>query len=366
MSRVDVIVPCYKYAQFLRECVESIQSQLLTDVRVLIIDDASPDHTPEVAAELAARDKRVEYRRHSVNHGHIATYNEGLEWATADYVLLLSADDLLTPGALHRATRFLDAHPEVGLAYGRHIDFDTGQTLKPVPDSAECDGWVLSYEEFLEASCKLGHTPIEAPAAIVRNRVHREVGGYRPELPHSGDTELWLRLAARAPVGVLDAEQAYRRWHGANMTFRNMTFQRCAQAPIGHLLQQQNAFDLHFRDHGDRIVNRERLQQLVVKAIARGVLVEAHVAFEYGDLSSCQELLDYALNICPELGSKPECSRLRWKRRMGPKVWSALRSIIDCLRFCTNRPKSYAAGWHPYTFGLLGYRKTAPADSHEN
>ena len=47
MSRVDVIVPSYKYAHFLRECVESIQSQSLTDVRVLIIDDASPDHTPE-------------------------------------------------------------------------------------------------------------------------------------------------------------------------------------------------------------------------------------------------------------------------------------------------------------------------------
>ena len=61
MSRVDVIVPCYRYAHFLRECVESILSQPLTDVRVLIIDDASPDHTPEVAAELATRDKRVEY-----------------------------------------------------------------------------------------------------------------------------------------------------------------------------------------------------------------------------------------------------------------------------------------------------------------
>ena len=232
MSRVDVIVPCYKYAHFLRECVESILSQSLTDVRVLIIDDASPDHTPEVAAELAARDKRVEYRRHSVNHGHIATYNEGLEWATADYVLLLSADDLLTPGALHRATRFLDAHPEVGLAYGRHIDFQTGQMLKPVPDSAECDGWVLSYEEFLEASCKLGHTPIQSPAAIVRNQVHREVGGYRPELPHSGDTELWLRLAARAPVGVLDAEQAYRRWHIANMTFRYTPVATCVSSGL--------------------------------------------------------------------------------------------------------------------------------------
>ena len=82
-------------------------------------------------------DVRVEYRRHGSNHGHIATYNEGLDWASADYVLLLSADDLLTPCALRRAVGFLDLHPEVGLAYGRHIDFRTGQTL---PEAATAPG----------------------------------------------------------------------------------------------------------------------------------------------------------------------------------------------------------------------------------
>lgn len=349
MSRVDVIVPCYKYAHFLRECVESIQSQSLTDVRVLIIDDASPDHTPEVAAELAARDKRVEYRRHSVNHGHIATYNEGLEWATADYVLLLSADDLLTPGALHRAARFLDAHPEVGLAYGRHIDFQAGQMLKPVPDSAECDGWVLSYEEFLEASCKLGATPIQSPAAIVRNRVHREVGGYRPELPHSGDTELWLRLAARAPVGVLDAEQAYRRWHGANMVLRYTL--------VGELRQQWTAFEFHFRDHGDRIADRERLQRLAAGTSSWAAFWGASGAFERGDLSSCQELLDFALDINPELRDRPEYTRLRWKRRVGPRVWSALRPI----NYVRNRLRAKSASTvlgEPLSIGGTGDRAT--------
>ena len=41
---------------------------------------------------------------HSVNRGHIATYNEGLKIASGDYVVLLSADDALTPGSLSRAT----------------------------------------------------------------------------------------------------------------------------------------------------------------------------------------------------------------------------------------------------------------------
>ena len=121
MSRVDVIIPCYRYGHFLRGCVESVLSQEGVDVRVLVLDDASPDHTAEVGEALAREDRRVTFRRHAANRGHIATYNEGLAWATGDYTLLLSADDLLTPGALGRAVAVLEAHPEVVLAYGREI-----------------------------------------------------------------------------------------------------------------------------------------------------------------------------------------------------------------------------------------------------
>src|SRR5690348_14683949 len=112
VSTVDVIVPSYRYGRFLRQCVESVLTQSVRNVRVLIIDDASPDNTSEVAAGLASEDGRVEWRRHTANIGHIATYNEGIEWVSARYTLLLSADDYLLPGALERAVNLMDAHPE--------------------------------------------------------------------------------------------------------------------------------------------------------------------------------------------------------------------------------------------------------------
>src|SRR5262245_6959171 len=135
MKRVDVIVPCYNYGRYLNECVRSILSQEGVDVRVLIIDDASPDDSAEVAARLAAADSRVEARRHATNQGHIATYNEGLEWGTADYTLLLAADDMLTPGSLPRSVRPLEAHPEVGFTHGRTV-----KTSDPERDRARPPG----------------------------------------------------------------------------------------------------------------------------------------------------------------------------------------------------------------------------------
>src|SRR5579862_146798 len=118
MSSVDVIVPCYRYGHFLRGCVESVLPQSGVQVRVLIIDDASPDDTAEVAAALARDNPQVSVISHLSNRGHIATYNEGIDWASADYLLLLSADDYLLPGALMRATALMDKYPGVAFAFG--------------------------------------------------------------------------------------------------------------------------------------------------------------------------------------------------------------------------------------------------------
>ena len=129
MSRVDVIVPCYNYGRFLRECVESIISQEGVDVRVLILDDASSDDTEAVCHMLAEQDSRIEFRRHGVNKGHIDTYNEGIEWLSGDYCVLISADDLLPPGSLCIAAKFLDEQPQVVMTYGRCLSFTHSDEL---------------------------------------------------------------------------------------------------------------------------------------------------------------------------------------------------------------------------------------------
>ena len=129
MSRVDVIIPCYNYGEMLAACVTSVLSQEGVDVRVLIVDDASTDVTEEVGTELALRNERVEFWRHPVNIGHIATYNEALAWVTGDYCMILSADDVLTSRSLLRATAVMDAHPEVGFTYGRDISSSCASSI---------------------------------------------------------------------------------------------------------------------------------------------------------------------------------------------------------------------------------------------
>jgi glycosyltransferase involved in cell wall biosynthesis len=58
MSGIDVIIACYNWGRFLHGCVESVLARPGVDVRVLILDDASPDRTPEVAGRRTVEGAR--------------------------------------------------------------------------------------------------------------------------------------------------------------------------------------------------------------------------------------------------------------------------------------------------------------------
>lgn len=318
---VDVIVPCYNYGNVLEACVNSVLSQEGVDVRVLIYDDASKDRTAEVGLRLAG-DTRVTYRRHVVNCGHIATYNEALAMVLADYCMILSADDLLTPGALARATRIMQADPLIGLVYGRDIPFRDAPPVQPLRIGPA--NRVMDYREFLGAACRLGQTGIQSPTAIVRTSLHRRIGNYLPELPHSGDTEIWLRMAAAARVAQLDADQAYRRLHAANMSL--------GYSPLQRLVEQARAFAIHFESQAPLPPDLIALHDVAKRTIAEAAVWSAAHAFERGDDSSCEAYLGFALSTSPAIESWDAYQRLRWKRCVGPSVWRLIAPLADRAR----------------------------------
>lgn len=330
MSRVDVIVPCYRYGRFLRDCVGSVLDQSLADVRILIIDDASPDNTPEVAAALAAEDRRVEVRRHAVNRGHIATYNEGIEWVAADYMLLLSADDFLLPGALERAVTFLDDHPEVGFVYGRWIDYGTGETITIPPAVAGEPAWrIFDGIEFIR--CLIPENHVATPTAVVRTRLQKALGGYREHLPHAGDLEMWLRFAIHARVGALAAWQAAYRRHSQNMS---IDYYRTILPDIE---QRRMAFTGVFATFSGQLPDRLALEAWTNRALADETLRLAHAAFNRKDLDTCRRCLGYAVNLCPAIQSSRLWTRLLWKRRLGTVICSLTAPAIRRLRAHTTR-----------------------------
>ncbi len=216
MTSVDVVIPNYNYARFLREAVESVLSQDVEHLRVLIIDNASTDNSAEIARDLARTDPRVTVRVREKNHGLHASLNEGIAWASAEYFMILCSDDLLMPGALHRATTIMNEHPQVHLVYG-----STLQHYGEGPPATRCvvaDAPVqlFSGTEFVRNICQTGRSPIAGPAAIVRTEAQKRAGLYDASLHHMCDVEMWMRFGLLGTLAKVDADLLIFRSHGAN------------------------------------------------------------------------------------------------------------------------------------------------------
>jgi glycosyltransferase involved in cell wall biosynthesis len=330
MSRVDVIIPCYNYGRYLPACVQSVLGQQGVDVRVLIIDDASPDGSSQIAEQLGRQDERISVRLHAVNRGHIATYNEGLDWVAGNYALLLSADDLLVPGALWRAATVLDAHPDVGLTYGRQITFASEEPPEaPFAEARPANWRVVAGAEFIAECCQSGSNPVTTPTAVVRTKLWKQLGGYRKDLPHTADMELWLRFAAHAAVAIIDADQAMKRVHAANMQHAYL------KTGLGDLPHRLAAFEALFSGCDNRF--REALRFQARAALAEEALWAASSAFDRGDLACSERCLAYAERLSPRLCGEPMWARLQWKRCLGPWLWGVVRPLVQRLRRSSRR-----------------------------
>lgn len=329
MSSVDVIVPCYRYGHFLRECVGSVLSQTGPHIRVLIIDDASPDNSATVAEELARFDSRVLFVRHSKNKGHIATYNEGIEWVSADYLLLLSADDYLLPGALDRAVTFLDAHPNVGFVFGSALEIsETGPTTEVIPVTyvlKTSEDVILSGPEFLEVShCR---NIVPTPTVVVRTTIQQRAGGYRQELPHTGDMEMWWRLAAYASVGILSSIQAVYRRHAANMSHTYIGHNRLLD-----LQQRKAALDCFMDTCGSLLHDATKTRRRMARSLGYDAISCASTAFNDGQIGLCDQLSKFALEVSQECKHSLPWIKLACKCQLGLERWRTVQPFITLMR----------------------------------
>ncbi|MDK8087059.1 glycosyltransferase family 2 protein [Lactobacillus paragasseri] len=93
-EKVSVIIPVYNDEKYLKQCVESVLTQTYTNLEIILVDDGSTDHTPEICEKY--REKYDQIRvLHKKNGGVGSSRNAGLALATGEYVLFVDHDDWL-------------------------------------------------------------------------------------------------------------------------------------------------------------------------------------------------------------------------------------------------------------------------------
>jgi hypothetical protein len=324
---VTVVVPCYNYGHYLPALVAGLQAQTGVTLDIIIVDDASPDGSGLVAETLATTRPGVQVIRHTKNAGHIQTYNDGLERAGGKYVVLLSADDYLPPGALGRAVALMEAKPDVGLVYGFSQSFsgDVPSVHGDVRNWSVWDGL-----DWLRTSSRRGRCFIASPEVVMRTQALRETSGYDTRLPHSADFALWMQTSLHWQIGRVNGPpQALYRVHDSNMhltTYAGM---------LTDLRERRRTFGILFTEHAANRPEVAMLEVLAMRAMAKQSARLALAGHRDGiPASEIQSYLDFAEETWPQISRSPVWTAckfgpiaghqvpLRSGRRLGAKAWN--------------------------------------------
>ena len=213
---VTFVVPCYNYGHFLAECVNSILSQDYAHFEVLIMDNCSPDSTPEVARSF--EDSRVRHIRNESNLGHVRNYNKGLELAQGKYVWVLCADDVLgNQTVLSRFVDVMEQNEKLAFVFcrARELRTETETSLVKWADCGEQDFQSLDSTFFLRL---IDSCCIVMSSAMVRKASLDQVGLFPVDLPYSDDWYIWGRLAMQFGVAYFAEPMILCRYHEASLT----------------------------------------------------------------------------------------------------------------------------------------------------
>jgi O-antigen/teichoic acid export membrane protein/glycosyltransferase involved in cell wall biosynthesis len=102
MPRVSLLVPAFNSEETILRALDCAQLQTLTDIEIIVIDDASTDRTAELVLDRRRYDARIRLCRRPTNGGPAAARNMGLAVATGEWIALLDADDTMAPDRLAR------------------------------------------------------------------------------------------------------------------------------------------------------------------------------------------------------------------------------------------------------------------------
>lgn len=117
--RISMGMPVYNGEDYIKDALDSLLAQTLTDFELIISDNASTDGTEAICREYAAKDSRIRYYRNVENLGAAENYNIVLRLARAKYFKWVAHDDIWMPEFLEQASRVLDQDPSVALCYSR-------------------------------------------------------------------------------------------------------------------------------------------------------------------------------------------------------------------------------------------------------
>lgn len=206
--RFSVIVPLYNKAAYVEKALQSVLSQTYNDWELIVVDDGSKDDSFEVAEKYLKENGNDRcHLIHQENAGVSTARNNGVAASHGDYVCFLDADDWWSSGFLEEMDGLISKYPDAGI-YGISYYIVKNGKNKVAPIAFD-DGFERGYIDYLKVYTRYLCMPLTSITVAIPRKIFDKTGGFKPQLKLGEDFDLWLRIALKYKVAMVNKPLAY-------------------------------------------------------------------------------------------------------------------------------------------------------------
>lgn len=185
----SICIPVYNVEKYLAECVESVLSQNVSDIEIILCDDGSTDSSGKICDEYAEKYPNIIRVIHKENEGLLLTRRVAIKASKGDWIIHLDSDDYMLPDYLSTVKNVIQSDPDLDM-----VMFKVTYGQRDLTDFSHESRLPFTDRQIFENETK----------ELLYNQLIK--GGYITAI---------IQKAAKREI--VDVDTDYHRWHGVSM-----------------------------------------------------------------------------------------------------------------------------------------------------